>query len=207
MSEAVGGIAQGLGTAYAAKKQSESSKYGANIQNEIAKRDLAAQQALTGYQITSQEQLADALRSSYGNVQSQYGTGESNLSNLYAQTPEELETLKQQALTGQAKELQQGTSQLQSALASAGVRGTQAATQMRRGIGEMTESANQNIDKLIANEAMQRAQEQRQYTAGQQQAMQNYMLNPEMAKYSQGQTTAQSDELKKLLQNYMNVGK
>ena len=190
---AIGSEALGTaGEAYAAREQAKAaeaaSKYGADIQEKIAARELAAQQQLTGLQLESQNILADAYRQAYQRAQQQYGTGETGLAELYAEAPEELEILREQALTGQAEELQQGVGQLQSALAQQGVRGGQAATQLRRGIGEMTEAASENIQNLIAREALQRAGDERQYRTAQQQALQQFMLTPESAQYSQLQT-------------------
>ena len=209
---AIGSEALGTaGEAYAAREQAKAaeaaSKYGADIQEKIAARELAAQQQLTGLQLESQNILADAYRQAYQRAQQQYGTGETGLPELYAEAPEELEILREQALTGQAEELQQGVGQLQSALAQQGVRGGQAATQLRRGIGEMTEAASENIQNLIAREALQRAGEERQYRTAQQQALQQFMLTPESAQYSQLQTPEQEAYLRGLLEEYQAVGK
>lgn len=202
----LGGVAQGYGTKKAAESQSAASRYGTDVSAQTAAKQLEAEKALNQYNLTSQQNLANAYRSAYQGAQNQYNTGETNLSNLYSKSPEELETLKQQILTGQSKELQQGTGQLNAALASSGVRGGQAATQLRRGIGEMTQNASENLQNITANDALERAKEQRGYTAQQQQALQNFMLNPQSAQYSQTQSGDQATQLKNLLAQYMKSG-
>lgn len=188
----VGGVGGGIAGGYFAKKaaeeQASASRYGADVQGRIAKRQFEAEQALTPLQIQQQQQLAESYRGAYGQAQEQYGAGEEQLAELFSRSPEELEQLKESIYTGQAKQLQQGAGQLQAGLAQAGVRGGQAATQMRRGIGEMTETAGQNIQDLISQEAMGRAGEQRQYMAGQQAGRQQFLLDPTSAQYSQEET-------------------
>lgn len=212
----IGGVASGIATGYAANKQAkaaeyaarqqaEASGYSADVQNKISARELAAQQALTGYTSAQQQQLADAYRSAYQGTSADYKTGESNLAELFAKSPEELETLKKQALRGESEGLQEGTSALNAALAQQGVRGGQAATQLRRGIGETTTGATENIQNLMANEAINRAAEKRQYTEQQQQAKQQFMLSPESAQYSQQTNSAQSANLQNLLNKYLAV--
>jgi hypothetical protein len=205
IGQAIGGVAQGYGSKKAAESSAGASKYGADVSNQVAARQLKADQASTAYQSAQSQQLSDAYRQAYQNQASNYSTGESNLANLYSKSPEELETLKNQALTGQAEELQQGTGQLNAALAQQGVRGGQAATQMRRGIGEMTKNASENIQNIIANEAINRAKEQRQYSAGEQQNIQNFLLNPQSAQYSQATTADQQQNLKDLMSKYLAV--
>lgn len=201
----VSGFAQAYAADRAAKRQAEAAKYGSDVSNQIAQRNLEAEQQLTGYTTEQQKQLTDAYRQAYQQALGQYASGENKLNTMFETSPEELKTLEEQALTGQSKELQQGKSALQAGLAQAGVRGGQAATQLNRGIGEMTQNATQNIQGLIANEAINRANQQRQYTGQQQQNLQNFMLNPQSAQYSQITTPEQEAKLKELMQKYLAV--
>ena len=202
-------VAAAAATAYSAyqqsKAQEENSRYPANLQSENARRQLNADKYVTGIELKNQESLGNAYRQAYQGAKSQYETTENDLSNLYSKSPEELEVLKQQIITGQAKELQQGTSQMQSALSSAGVRGTQAATQMRRGIGEMTQGATENINNLISQEAINRKASQAEYLGEKQKGLQNFMYSPEGAQYSEAQNIETKNELKKLFEKYQRV--
>ena len=78
-------------------------------------------------------------------------------------SPAELEAMRQNILSGEAEALQAGAGQLQAGLAQQGVRGGQAATQLKRGIGEMATTAQRDITGLMGQEAMQRAAEKRAY--------------------------------------------
>lgn len=91
--------------------------------------------------------------------------GESALSGLTSTPLAELTQMKQDVLNQNNQALNQGAGQLQSSLAQAGLRGGQAGTQLSRGIGSMTQSANQDINKMIYDEALQRKQLQAAYEA------------------------------------------
>lgn len=203
----LGGVAQGYGSKKSAESSAAASRYGADIQNKIALRNLQAEQALTPLQVQEQANLANAYRSAYQKTGTGYQKGEQSLASRFEQTPEALNVLEQQALTGQAEELQQGMGQLNTGLAQAGVRGGQAATQMRHGIGEMTQGAVENIQGLKANEAISRANQQREYEMAKQQAQQAFLLNPESAQYSTNETPEQTAYRKAQLEKYQAVGR
>ena len=180
--------------------------YSTDVQAELARRGLAQSQQRIGLEQAQQQQLSEAYRGAYQRGLGEYGAGEEQLAGRFEQAPEELEILRQQALTGQAEELQQGARQLQSGLAAAGVRGGQAATQMRRGIGEMTEAASRDIQGLMAGEAIDRAAQQRQYDIASQMARQQFLLSPESARYSQQTSPEQAAYQQQLMENYQGVG-
>jgi hypothetical protein len=200
------GIAQGYGTKKASEINANASRYGIDVSEAAAKRQLEADKSLTAYTSANQQQLADAYRNAYQTTGNQYETGQKNLASLYDTAAPELGVLEQQALTGQAKELQQGTSQLNANLAQQGVRGGQAATQLARGVGDMTKNASDNIQAIIANEAMQRAGEKRQNAAQTTSAQQQFLLNPQSAQYSQATTPKQQANLEALMKKYLAVG-
>jgi len=179
--------------------------YSTDVQAELARRGLAQSQQRIGLEQAQQQQLSEAYRGAYQRGLGEYGAGEEQLAGRFEQAPEELEILRQQALTGQAEELQQGARQLQSGLAAAGVRGGQAATQMRRGIGEMTEAASRDIQGLMAGEAIDRAAQQRQYDIASQMARQQFLLSPESARYSQQTSPEQAAYQQQLMENYQGV--
>jgi len=156
-------------------------------------------------------QETNALRSAYQGQRGDYTQGEQGLAGLFNQaspelqemynkTPQELEQLKESILKGNAKQLQQGTSQFNAALAQQGVRGGQAATQQRRQIGETTDAASQSIQDLISTEALNRrnrqtqeaenrGSQQRQYEMGKQGNIQQFLQ--QQAAYSDPTQKAQ----------------
>lgn len=95
------------------------------------------------------------LSTGYNNLQSSLMDSYKNALNKAGETPQEIETLRNDILSGNARQLSQGRNELAAALSASGVRGGQAATQMRRGIGEQTQSATENINQLMSNQANQ----------------------------------------------------
>jgi len=92
------------------------------------------------------------------------GTEQQFLSASETASPE-LAQLKSDILAGKSEALGQAGQQMQSSMAQEGVRGGQAATQLRRGVGEMGTQAQRDINQLIGTEGMQRESEKRAYLA------------------------------------------
>lgn len=207
----IGGIGQAAGGAYAAREQAKANRAIAGLsveqQERMDIRRLREQQALTPLAQSQQQQLAEAYRQAYQQAETGMGEREQSLRTQFEQAPEELETLRQQAITGQAEELQQGMGQLQAGLAGAGVRGGQAATQLRRGVGEMTEAATENIQGLMAQEALQRSGQEREYDMARQMAQQQFLLSPQSAQYSQAMTPEQKAYQEAQLEEYRAIDK
>jgi len=162
-----GAKAQGDAAEQAASEQAASSRYAADINKKIsdANRIMQAQQFAQQFGLQQQGQQfgqeeAKARRAAYekmlGTGVGQMGAGEQAISQLGIAAPKELQQMKQDILSGSAESLQQGVGQLQAGLAQQGIRGGQAATQLRRGIGEMGIGAQKDINQLLGNEAMQR---------------------------------------------------
>lgn len=91
--------------------------------------------------------------------------GESALTSLTSQPLAELGTMRQDILNQTNDVLNAGSRSLQANLAQAGLRGGQAGTQLARGVGSMTTQANQDLNKMIYDEATQRKLQQMAYEA------------------------------------------
>lgn len=96
--------------------------------------------------------------------------GESALTGLTSQPLSELGTMRQDILNQTNDVLNAGSRSLQANLAQAGLRGGQAGTQLARGVGSMTTQANQDLNKMIYDEATQRRLQQMAYEAAKAQA-------------------------------------
>lgn len=141
---------------------------------------LASAGSLLGGQAAGQASLAQSKwamnlrKKAYDEMLGRAGAtataGESALSRLTGTQLPELAQMKQDVLNQNNQALNQGASQLQASLQQAGLRGGQAGTQLSRGIGSMTQSANQDINKMIYDEALQRKQLQAAYEAAKAQA-------------------------------------
>jgi len=88
------------------------------------------------------------------------------------------EQQKKDLLTGGAKALQQGAGQMEASLAAQGMRGGQAATHMRRYLGETSQNTQMDINKLAYEEAAKRASEKRAYEAAKASRGQSAQLMP-----------------------------
>ena len=65
--------------------------------------------------------------------------------------------------TNNAKQLQQGSAQLQANLALQGARGGQAAALLNRGTGEMAQGAQMDVNSMKYQDSSQRAADKRAY--------------------------------------------
>lgn len=77
----------------------------------------------------------------------------------------ELSTMESDIASGNAKQLQQGASQMAANLATQGVRGGQAATLLNRGTGEQAIAAQKDVNQMKYSDAATRAAELRAYKA------------------------------------------
>lgn len=134
----LGGIASGIGSSSAAKTSAAQSKW-------------QTEQRLKAYN----QMLGRA-----GGLASAGETGFLNEANSMA--PEVLQR-QQDIMSGQAEDLSNYNQQLQASLAQQGLRGGQAAIQLKRGIGEQAKSASQDINQLLAQDAMQRQAQRMAY--------------------------------------------
>lgn len=141
----LGGLASGIASSNAANAALDQSKWAMNLRKKAYDEMLGRAGATTT-------------------------AGESALSGLTGTQLPELAQMKQDVLNQNNQALNQGASQLQASLQQAGLRGGQAGTQLARGIGSMTQSANQDINKMIYDEALQRKQLQAAYEAAKAQA-------------------------------------
>lgn len=91
--------------------------------------------------------------------------GEAGFNAAVGEQLPELEQAAQDILKQGAQGLQQGAGQLGAELEKGGIRGGQAATQLRRGIGSMAEDTQMDINRLKYEDAAKRAAEKRAYEA------------------------------------------
>ena len=102
----------------------------------------------------------DISKQSYGaaitTAQGSLANDTSDFNATTGSTPEEITELKNNILKNESPALQKAAAQQSANLAQSGVRGGQAATLLNRGTGEMANTAESNIDQLIANDASQR---------------------------------------------------
>jgi len=133
-----GGIASGIMASKAAKQAAEAAKW-------------------------QTKQRIDAYNKMLGRAGDIASQGETSFLQESGSTSPEVELRKQEILSGQAEDLANYNQQLQSSLAQQGLRGGQAATQLRRGIGEQAQTASRNINELLAQDAMQRKAQRMAY--------------------------------------------
>lgn len=89
--------------------------------------------------------------------------GEGAFNNLVANPNSYLGVMQRQLNDNTNKDLNMGRNQLNLALAQQGLRGGQAATQLNRGIGNMTTQANQDLNNMMYDEEQQRRNLQAAY--------------------------------------------
>jgi hypothetical protein len=136
----IGSIAMGKTNAYNQARQAQSQE-GANAdQMEMFKKRKAAY---------------DAAQARGGQQQQ---AGEASFLNETGAPLAELGQAKQDVLSGGAEGLNQASGQMAANLATGGVRGGQAATQMRRGIGQMGTDTQRQINEMAVNDAQSRRQ-------------------------------------------------
>ena len=166
--DAIGGFAGAAVSADVAKRQRELDREAAETQKSQfgqtfgeGQRQFGEQMGLAKEQFgAGQEWKKKAYEQAIGNM----GAGEAGLQSSLAQgEPPEVAQARKDALTGQAAGLQQASGQMQAALAQQGVRGGQAATQLRRGLGEMGSSTTMDINRQQADEAMRKRALMQQY--------------------------------------------
>lgn len=161
------GVASGIGGYLGGRQQRAGAEAQAASQTRegIANRQLTREQTALLEAIQQRQRQAEGIASPqvFGELQGAAGQQEQRLTDLFGQAPPELQTLKQDILSGQSEQLQAGSRELESQLAQAGVRGGQAATQLRRGTGEMTQDATRDINRIMAQEAIGRQQSETGY--------------------------------------------
>lgn len=110
--------------------------------------------------VTSGSQLSkDAMKKAY----KAYTGGEQQFLNELAQSPKELEDLKE-SLTNQTNELLQGYAKQSAAnMAQQGIRGGQASIAQKRATGEVAQSGLRDLTNLAYQNAMNRQQQRANY--------------------------------------------
>lgn len=88
---------------------------------------------------------------------------ENVLNNIYSNPNSYLGIMQRQLNDNTNKSLNMGRNQLNTALAQQGIRGGQAGIQLARGIGSMTNQANQDLNSMMFDEEQQRRNLQSAY--------------------------------------------
>jgi hypothetical protein len=150
-------------------EQNRTQKQIAEWQNQQAQAKLDQERALKEREMAESERMNKLRTEAYGGV---LGRGAEMASsgegafNAAVNTPlSSLQKAKQDILSGSSEAMQQASGQMQANLAQQGVRGGQAATQLRRGIGTMGENAMTEINKMMMSEEDKRMSEKRAYEA------------------------------------------
>ena len=120
----------------------------------------AAGSALSGMNQANAEQEAyKRRRRAYDEIMkkaNEYQTsGETAFNNVVNTQNPYLSIMQRQLNDNTNKDLNMGRNQLNLALAQQGLRGGQAATQLNRGIGDMTTQANQDLNTMMYNDEQQ----------------------------------------------------
>ena len=128
----------------------------------------AAGSALSGMNQANAEQEAyKRRRRAYDEIMkkaNEYQTsGETAFNNVVNTQNPYLGVMQRQINDNTNKDLNMGRNQLNLALAQQGLRGGQAATQLNRGIGNMTTQANQDLNNMMYDEEQQRRNLQAAY--------------------------------------------
>jgi len=131
-----------------------SQQSGANAAAQQAK----AQQEQLDAENERQSRREDAYNALIGRGTKDFGEGETQFLSTYEKAPTELEQVKKDILSGGTAAMKAGSTQMQSDLASQGVRGGQASTLLARGAGEMTRGVQSDVDKQVLSEALERRQ-------------------------------------------------
>jgi hypothetical protein len=153
-----------------AKRDREDQMNMFNTQTGLTRQQMANQSAIQNRQTNLSENAnnraenqAVLQRQAYQGIMGKSAEGESQFMNETGKAPTELETAKNDILTGNAKALNQGASEMQANLAQEGVRGGQAATQLRRGVGEMATGAQNNLNTMALTDAQEREKQRAAY--------------------------------------------
>jgi hypothetical protein len=122
--------------------------------------EFARQLGLTREQFEEQKRVQRAREEAYGGMLGRAGefqrAGEAEFMGEMGAAVPELEQARQDILSGEAEALQRGAGQMRAGFSQMGLRGGQAATQLRRGIGEMGIGAARDINVMALQEAQQR---------------------------------------------------
>uniref|UniRef100_A0A6M3IZ67 Uncharacterized protein n=1 Tax=viral metagenome TaxID=1070528 RepID=A0A6M3IZ67_9ZZZZ len=137
------------GAAKAAKEQAAASRYSTDVQAGLQREQTQLQREQEAARLKAYQNMLDRA----GDISA---SGEAALYETASKSPEELQQMKQDLLSGTSEELGMLRGEMGAGLAQQGIRGGQAATQMRRGLGEYTTSATRDINQLMAEDAQRR---------------------------------------------------
>ena len=132
----------------------------AGLSREEQAREFNASNALQTSQFEQNKALSEARKAAYQNMinagSTQQQQGENQLMSETSNAPPELLQAEQDIQNRTAEGIQAGQNQMQANLAQQGVRGGQAATQLRRGVGEMAIGGMRDVNQMKADDAARR---------------------------------------------------
>ena len=160
MGEAIGGIVQGAGSVMAAQAQGNALENQAKLGLQGTEETLKEQGREFDTSTTNSQALNAARQKAYQEAiatgGSQMTSGENALTTEANTANPELGQMETDIASGNAKQLQQGSSQMGANLATQGVRGGQAATLLNRGTGEQSIAAQQAINQMKYQDSAQK---------------------------------------------------
>ena len=153
------GMASSAMGAYGQEKAADEKRKGDLMMN----RENLAENARQFNETTANRKMA------YENALKQGGeqmsAGESGFMSEANTASPELAQMKKDILSGESESLNKAGNEMNANLSAQGVRGGQAATQLKGGLGEMGVYATRDINQMIGSEGMQREAEKRAYLA------------------------------------------
>lgn len=173
-------ILGGLGIAsnlWGANKQADMARQQAEQQQNMFNQQLGLQQQELSRQQGLDKARQEAYRQSLTAGQQAAQQGEAGF--MGANVPlTGLEQAKKDILTGQARGLGQAGEAMQAQMAAGGVRGGQLATQLRRGIGEMGTTTQEQLNRTQLEDEQRRQQQMMAFQAAKASAGQQAALRP-----------------------------
>lgn len=151
----------------------------------LSREELEAQKSQFGQQFGEAQRISALREQAYSDM---LGAGKSQMAGgeeqFMAETapgiPSELADVQKDIAAGTTEGIQRGTSEMQAAMAQQGVRGGQAATQLRRGIGEMRTKGMMDINQLSYDAANRKRAAREAYLSSKALTGQRATLTPAM---------------------------
>ena len=150
---------------YGSYMEAEAQSAASKKQTELGQAQLTEQEREFGIATGMQQEQEAVRRQAYQSaIDKSKTTGGQFLTAAETASPE-LAGLKKNIISGAAESLQQTGGQLRNELYSQGVRGGQAATLLKEGLGDISVREQRDINQLMGSEAQQRESEKRAYLA------------------------------------------
>lgn len=126
------------------------------LEEALKRAELGSQESMLGKKLASEEKLAgmrlDQINKLGDQARGDMTASEQNLLSALNGPSSELDQLKQDIASQNARTMQDSARQMQANLYTSGVRGGQAATLMNRGMGQLARNAQSDINQLQYND-------------------------------------------------------